>query len=220
MRKVLSIILIANVVLCLFSACGVNEAKYQAYKGDKVVATVNGVNLYYSEVQTKKAFDVAQYNSIMDMIDKGKYDLDSHPAPVLKSEGELLDEMIQEEVLYQYYTSNDWDGEKYLLTRNEAIKQCRASAQAYKNYPDEESAQLARSIQEEYYKILKMDEDKWVQYRAPILMRTAGSKSFIKVYTDSYDLMQTMPEHLNMLTPEEKITELIQASEITKLLES
>ena len=137
MRKALSMILIASVVLCLFSACGVDEAKYQAYKGDKVVATVNGVNLYYSEVQTKMAYDKASYDYTMELINKGEYNLDIYPAPVLKTEDEILDEIIQEEALYQYYVSDAYTGEKLLYDHDTAVEHLSASIDSYKSNPNE-----------------------------------------------------------------------------------
>ena len=219
MKKALSIILIVSVMLCLFPACGdvvIDVAKYQAYEDDKVVATVNGINLYYSEVQTKIAYDKAVYDYNMELVNKGQYNLDIYPAPVLKTEDEILDEMIQEEALYQYYASKNWDGEKLLYTRDEAKQQLLASIASFKNNPDEPLAALGLELQKQYYDILNMNEEQWIEYVVPVLIRSAASNSFINAYNNMYEANQTTGENANFPTLDEKINEILESFDIVK----
>lgn len=171
MKKKYSLILIVCVFLLALSACASDTAKYQAYKGDTVVATVNGINIYMSEVESS----LIQNNDLIDglyaLAAEGKYDVaDIESNYAYKTKDEVLEELIVYEAVAQYALSNGYEA-KSIKEKQKELKESLKNADDFNKEHENVLTELTARVNNSVYEKLNMSKDSYIKYYAPIAIR-------------------------------------------------
>lgn len=171
MKKKYGLILIVCVFLLALSACTTQSAKYKAYKNDVVVASVNGINIYLSEIEV----NLIQNNDLIDglyaLVDEGKYDVaDIESNYAYKTKEEVLDELITFEAVAQYALSNGYEAMSIKEKQKELEETQKGDEDLYKENENAITA-LIVSVNNSVYEKLSMSKDSYIKYYTPIAIR-------------------------------------------------
>lgn len=107
-KRYILLIMIACFAMFSLTACSLESRnKYMACKDDIVVATVNGTNIYLSEVLYKKFLNNEYVDGLYTLDAENRYELSDTERELYKykTDEKILDEIITDEDLLQYAVS-------------------------------------------------------------------------------------------------------------------
>lgn len=218
MRKRTCLILIMLTVL-LCSACGLQTDLYMAYDNDIVVASVNGINIYYSEIQAKQSYNSLSVSYLEELIEKEE--ITSDPGSlVIKTKDQILEDIILDEVLLQYYRSDEGGGSDKIIKHGDAVAQSKQEMESYKTSGYSVAAEFGTKILNGYCDATKKNEAQWHEYNAKLIIRKSSAVKFKREYMEVYDFQQTLPDVMldgeRLLAWEEKVEQIMVNAKIER----
>lgn len=170
-KKYILLIMIACFAMISLTACSSESRnKYMAYKDDIVVATVNGTNIYLSEVLYKKFLNNEYVDGLYTLDAENKYELSDAEREFYKykTDEEILEEIITDEALFQYAVSLGYEkmSEKEVSAKYTSVDEIDLDS-----ITDRVLGELQVDVIKKTYEVLNMTEDQFVMYMAPIGVR-------------------------------------------------
>lgn len=173
MKKKCSLICVVFMLFAvLFTACASSEqTKYRAYKGDVVVAAVNGTNIYLSEVEAGLIQNNNLVDGLYDLADEGKYDVaDIESNYKYKTKEQILDELITFEAVAQYALSDGYTSIS-IEEQQAKLKENINNVEIFDKEHENVLTELITSVNNAVYEKLGMSKDSYIKYYVPIAIR-------------------------------------------------
>ncbi len=182
--------MILALLLCTV-ACVKDEDKYKAYASDRVVATVNGVNIYFSELERTKVYDdtlVAGYIRLINEGEEPDYFTDEHKEELLnRKEGtyeEYLEVSIREEAIYQYVKSI---GCKF-VSYDDAQEGVRSGLITEKQAKESKLVWMFYEVQQAQHAAVKMSAKEWIPYIVKFVIRDSAEGVYRDYFSFQYNI--------------------------------